>query len=188
MNCLSRFFPVLVLVACSPASSSSASSPSSATVSGTVAGASLAAVSAVARYATIGTNSVNGQTTEIRGLRILVSNKANTCAEQHFASSTLVELTIRGDQVAPGTYTVIDPIKRVTEAGQAYADFNAVDGSCKGGVAQSSTSGTLVIQRSEGRVQGTVDINFAGGHLGGSFDADLCPDAPADGGVPACTD
>jgi hypothetical protein len=135
----------------------------------------------------IATQDVNGVTSQIRGLRILVASKVNTCSDYHFADSTLVDVAVRGDQVAPGTYTVIDPNVATASPGQAEADFNAVDGTCKTSVAESSVSGTVVISRSDTRVQGTLDITFKDGHLTGAFDTDLCPDAAADAGAIPCT-
>ena len=192
------FLSLFALVACSPSSSpSSASSSSSSSsgsvsdasssLSGTVGGSTLAAASVVARYTTIATQTINGVKSSIRGLRILVSSKANTCSDYHFSGATMLDLAIRGDQVAPGTYTVIDPDKALQKPGEAEGDFNAVDGVCKDLVAESSLSGTITLTRTDGPVLGTLDITFKDGHVAGDFQADLCPDAQADAGAIGCT-
>jgi hypothetical protein len=152
--------------------------------SGTVDGQSLKIVSAVARFATIATIDNNGVRTETRGLRILVSDRPNTCDTSH-ATGAFLDLAIPGAG-NPGTYTVIDANRATATAGQAEADFDVATPSNRNAVAQTATSGKVVIASEKivvvgtapSTVDGTFDLTFPGGTLRGPFRATLCNDAP----------
>jgi hypothetical protein len=172
------------------------SSPKSTTVpvgaaQGAVHSAQMTTVSAVARF-------VDGmyQGAPTRGLRILLSDKANTCDVTHFASATMLDLRIRGQDAGPGTYPIVDSRNATPNASEAEVDFNAVDGRCKDVVAQPGTGGKVTLETVEfnitdpsaSRITGSVDFDFDGGHIQGSFEAVVC-DAVAlvPQGQAACT-
>ena len=167
---------VLVTTACGDSDASSDVSSGSSSASGTVAASTLKAVSAVARYSSIATSTVNGQTTKIRGLQIFISDKPNTCSGMNLSSATVLDVAVRGDTVKAGTYKVIDGMQKTPEDGEAVADFNSVSDACKDVVAQASTGGTVTITKVDTRVTGTLDITFEGGKVSGAFEAELCPD------------
>lgn len=169
-------------VACGGGTASSFSSSSS-TTTGTVGGSTLHAASAVAVYGTIATS--NGA--PIKGLRIRVSDKANTCSSLHNAGATIVDIAIRGDTVKIGTYAVINAGLKTPDANEAEADFNAVDGTCKDVVAQTATNGTVTITQADTKIVGSLDVTFAGGHVAGDFDAELCSPTAAPTGDGTCS-
>jgi hypothetical protein len=160
------------------------SSTSAAAIMGTVSNTPLSARSAIARYGTVATSTVNGTTTDVRGLTVVISDKANTCSSFHSQGSTNLVVTIPGD-APPGTYPVVNAASSAASAGQSEVDFNAVDNTCMDTVATPATTGTVtltsviinVVGAGHSIVSGTLDATFAGGHLAGDFDAVLCPDA-----------
>lgn len=97
----------LVLVACLAFGCSSAA-PSDPTptssVTGAVSATSLKSMSAVTRYGEF--FPTTGGTP--KGLRVLVSDRPNTCSVLHFVSSTNLDLRIRGESVALGTFPIVD--------------------------------------------------------------------------------
>jgi hypothetical protein len=159
---------------------------------GAVNSAQMTTVSAVARV-------VNGmfEGAPTRGLRIVLSDKANTCDVTHSANAAMLDLRVRGDSVGPGTYPIVDSRKMAPDRSQAEVDFNAVDPSCKDVVAQAGTGGTVTLDTvtidltdpSASRITGSVDFDFDGGHVAGTFEAKFCDGdapAPAPQGQPAC--
>ncbi len=188
-----RSFSIISFVLLSATFAFGCSAPSSSTnaptgtVTGAVSSAELKTLSAVARYGTyFGTS---GQPT--RGLRILLSDNPNSCDITHFASATMLDVRVRGASVGPGTYPIVDAVAQTPQAGQAEADFNAVDAVCKDLVAQTGTSGNVILKTVEinlttpsaSHVSGSVDLTFAGGHITGDFDAVLCDDESGDAGA-----
>src|SRR5262249_41645951 len=100
-------FAVVSALAAACASASPAPlPPNSANVTGTVGGAPFAARSAIARYGTVATSSVNGVATRVRGLTVALSDKPNDCAVLHGQSSTNVTIAIPGNDVGVGKYPV----------------------------------------------------------------------------------
>ena len=172
---------------CSASSAAPSAQDSSSSVAGAVSTTKLASLSAVARNGKL----FGGAGPMPDGLRILVSDKANSCSTSHFASSTNLDLRIRGGAVGPGTYAIVNADAKTPAVGEAEADLNAVDDACKDVVAQAVMTGTITLKVVEisvvggGRshVTGSVDATFQGGHVSGDFDADLCDDEPvADAG------
>lgn len=166
-------------VGCSSASPGS----DAGTVTGAVHAAGLARpLSAVAREGTF----FSGDKDTARGLRILVSDKSNTCTSTHFAGSTNIDVRIRGDNVGPGTYPIVDAAVATPASKQAEVDFDAVDGTCKDLVAEAAVRGSITIKTveinltdpSESRVTGSIDATFANGHVAGDFEAVFC-ESPA---------
>ena len=184
----------LVAFGCSSPGAPSSEAERNSSVEGAVSTAKLASLRAVARHGKM----FEGGGTNAGGLRILISDKANTCSSAHFASSTNLDLRIRGEGVGPGTYAIVDASTRTPAAREAEADLNAVDCACKDLVAATAVTGSVTLKVVEisvvgdGRshVSGTVDATFAGGHIVGDFDADLCDDVPvaiADASATICT-
>lgn len=184
----------MVAFGCSSSAAPSPAAERNSSVEGAVSAAKLVSLRAVARNGKL----FDGAGTNAEGLRILVSDKANTCSSTHFASSTNLDLRIRGDAVGPGTYAIVDASARTPAVGEAEADLNAVDGACKDLVAEAAVTGTITLKVVEisvvgdGRshVSGSVDATFAGGHIVGDFDADLCDDVPVtvtDASASTCT-
>jgi hypothetical protein len=175
---------VSLIVAAGCSSSSPSSSTNTAAITGSVSNVSLNASSAIASYGTVATSNVNGVTSEIRGLTIMISDKANTCSEFHLQNSNNLFIAIPGDEVGPGTYPVVNANLVSATPSQSEVDFNAVDQSCNDKVAETATSGTITLTNVtiyangpyDSIVSGTIDATFADGHLIGDFDAVLCPD------------
>jgi hypothetical protein len=172
---------------CSSSSAAPSAQGSSSSVEGAVSTTKLASLSAVARNGKF----FGGAGPMPDGLRILISDKANTCSTSHFASSTNLDLRIRGGAIGPGTYAIVNADAKTPAAGEAEADLNAVDDACKDQLAEAAMTGTITLKVVEisvvggGRshVTGSVDATFNGGHIAGDFDADLCDDEPvADAG------
>jgi hypothetical protein len=184
----------MVAFGCSSSGASSPEAERNSSVDGAVSTAKLVSLRAVARNGKM----FDGAGPNADGLRILISDKANTCSATHFASSTNLDLRIRGNAVGPGTYAIVNASARTPAVGEAEADLNAVDGACKDLVAQAAVTGTITLKTvvisivGDGRshVSGSVDATFGGGHIVGDFDADLCDDVPAtvtDASAGSCT-
>jgi len=161
----------------------SSTAPPPPAVTGTVSSASLSSVSARASTGTF----FSGSAGPSPDLRILISDKENSCSVSHFASATMLDIRIR-HVAGTRTYALVDSVAKTPADGEAEADLNAVDGSCHDTVAAPATGGTVTIKTYEvngtnkalSRVTGSVDATFAGGRIQGDFDAVLC-DGPATG-------
>jgi len=184
----------MVAFGCSSSAAPSSKAERNSSVEGSVSTAKLVSLRAVARNGKM----FDGAGPKADGLRILVSDKANTCSSTHFASSTNLDLRIRGAAVGPGTYAIVDGNARTPASGEAEANLNAVDGVCTDLLAESAMTGTITLKVVEisvvgdGRshVSGSVDATFAGGHVVGDFDADLCDDEAVtvtDASATSCT-
>ncbi len=167
------------------APASKTAGPNTGSVSGAVSSAKVTTVSAVARF---GNYFKDESGRPARGLRILISDRPNSCAATHFASSTNLDLRVRAGN--PGSYVIVDAAKQSPAAEQAEVDLNAVDRVCKDLVATAATGGTLHITAVEihltdpgSHVTGSIDSTFAGGHIAGDFDAVLCDESAADAGL-----
>lgn len=126
---------------------------------------SLHAVSAVARYA-------NGH------LRVLISDKANSCAESHAAGASMLDMDVAAAPLRLGAFSVVDPMLASPIEGQAAADVQSLSGSCTQLLARSSLSGAVHISNlSQGAVSGSIDVVVDGGHFVGDFDAPICDGA-----------
>jgi hypothetical protein len=175
---------MIAAVGCS--SPASPSPTNSAEIAGSVNNVSLKARSAIARYGTAATT-VNGTTTSVRELTIMISDKANTCSAFHAQDSINLFLTITKDNAGPGNYPIANTAVTAASGDQSEVDFNAVDHNCKDKVAQPATTGAVniknvtvsVVGPGHSIVSGTIDATFSGGHVTGDFDAVLCPDAAA---------
>lgn len=178
-----------------PSPSDGSSSVNSSDISGSVANASLVPQSAIARYGTVATSTVNGVTTMVRGLVITISDKPNTCSTFHAQNSTNLSIAITKDSVATGTYPIINAVDAAPTNGQAEADFNSVDATCNDVVAQAASTGQVEITHvtnvvsgpGDSYITGTVDATFAAGRIAGKFDAVLCDDEDPDGAAAPAT-
>jgi hypothetical protein len=171
------FFLVVALAACSSSDSDSSDS-SQAGVTGTVGSSSLMGRSAVAWYGTIGSETSQGLPRDVRGLQIFISSKALNCESFTLANSVMFDLAVFGSAVAPGAYTIIATAGNTPAAGQANANYNAIDRSCNYPVSAGSVRGSLTLTEVGDRVTGSVDVTFQGGSVDGEFDAEFCDEAP----------
>lgn len=145
------------------------------TVTGTVGPATLRAVGAIARRGVLATPTPNNTTATVRGLRLLFSDKVETCSAAHAAASIQFAVTIRGGAVGPSTYDLKDPSSRAIQEGEATADLAVTDTACRAAFSAASTGGTVTITATNPRVTGYLDVAFATGEIEGPFDAELCP-------------
>jgi hypothetical protein len=136
----------------------------------------------------------------LTALRILFSDKVNTCGDTHFASSTILDVRlVATSSVQLGTFPIVNAASQTPADGQAEADFHSVDGTCKDVVAQTATTGSLTIKGAhlsgpKLNVAGSIDVTFAGGHVSGNFNALFCDTSGADasggpeaGAITTCT-
>jgi hypothetical protein len=111
-------------------------------------------------------------------IEILASDKPLGCEGSSFAGSTMVDVDVVG--LATGAFPVVDAMKMSAKAGQASADFNAVDGTCGSIISRTATSGMLTVSAvDDAEIHGRVDLTFpGGGRISGPFHAQRCASPP----------
>jgi hypothetical protein len=186
-------FSAAIAVGCSPSPPATAQVNSS-TVSGTVGSSALTVTSVIAEFVNFFPTAGGPP---VPALRILFSNKANTCGGIHFASSTFLDVRLVAvSPVHAGTFPIENAANQTPADGQAEADFDSVDGACNDVVTQTATTGSLTIKgahfsASPLNVAGSIDVTFAGGHFSGDFNASYCgmngANGPDAGAITTCT-
>lgn len=149
-------------------------------ISGNAGGTAVKFVNAFAYYGEVYSNG----TTHTRGVRLVLSDKPNTCASLHFADSMYLGMDIAGDPVPTATYALFDYLTLPRDTGPAIATVSTYDGACASTGHRGAISGSIVITASSAtHVRGTVDLTFATGNVTGTFDAILCvaPPPPRNG-------
>jgi hypothetical protein len=180
---ISLVFPALLVAifGCSGSPSSGAGDPgpNAASVTGSIGGTAFQPSSAIAAYGTLST----GPAGTVKGLRINVSTRANTCANAGDANSSELDLSLPSDPASPGTFTLSAGASSGTSPHAAFGIYG--EGTV---MLFEIESGTLTITSATGAaVIGSFDLTFGpgdssngaasqpGGRITGTFDALLCP-------------
>jgi hypothetical protein len=148
-------------------------------VNGTVSGESLNARDAVSNVVQVGSQSVGV---------VRMTSAANTCPvltanhQIKNCQALLFEIGVTGGASsiisAPsltGAYPVYSSVGLPVSGKFAVVDFAVVDATCTAAANLEAQSGTVTLTRIDANgYSGTFDATFAGGHLTGSFNTNLC--------------